>query len=247
MKRGIKPDFIMDGEIFIGINLSADFCAEHECGISGIKSVLGIPVDNTLPENHGIEGRTITKFSPTSFFFEKGKTHTCLTFERHFDVPRGWKNRELDSTPKVIASTWSGDDFGIVVENTYAGRLEELFEAFKRLDVAIGLGPSGPFQNGGLSLIITSRFPKETNEALKAADEDHRQLLLAAKATGIKEELDRAGKKYYALSPRWKDDTKKEVKFWLNPHEQRENESGWYSVADLRLWIKGKGPISKKK
>lgn len=242
----MNPDFIMDGEVFVGINLSADYCSEHEWGIAEIKSALGIPVDTTLPENQGIRGRTITKFNPALFFFQKRKTHTCLTFERHFDAPLGWKNRELDSKPEVIAAAWSEDDFGIVVENANARRLKELFEAFKRLDVAIGIGAGGPFQNGGLSLVIASRFPAEANEELKAADEDHRQLLLAAKATGIAEELKKAGKKYYALSPRWKDDTKKEVKFWLNPEEQGENSAGWFSAADLRLWIEGRGPVLKK-
>jgi hypothetical protein len=241
----MSPEFIIDEGVFIGINLGADFCAEHEQGIAGIRSTLGIPTDTMLPENQGIKGRTITKFNPASFFFEKGKTHSCLTFDQ-FGTPRGWKGRELDPKTSVLSTAWSEGDFGIVVENTHAEYLKDLFEAFKRLDVAIGLGMGGPFQNGGLNIIIASRFPKETNEIVKAADEDHRQMLLAAKATGIEDELKKAGIGYFALSPRWKDETKKEIVFWLNPREQRENNYGWFSVADLKLWIKGKGPIPKK-
>ncbi|MFA6407274.1 MAG: hypothetical protein WCV80_01030, partial [Candidatus Paceibacterota bacterium] len=60
------------------------------------------------------------------------------------------------------------------------------------------------------------------------------------------DELKKAGIGYFALSPRWKDETKKEIVFWLNPREQRENNYGWFSAADLKLWIKGKGPIPKK-
>lgn len=250
MRRARDAEFIMNGEIFVGINLGADFVAEHEWGISDIKGVLGVPVNVTMsPELHGIKGRTVTKFPSKDFFFQKKKTHTCLTFEANsFNELRGWKNSELDSKPEKLATAWSGRDFGIVVANEYAGYLQELFEAFQRCDVVIGLGgTTNPFQNAGLSIAIASRFPKDIDEILKVADEDHRQLLLVVEATGIEKRLKAAGKRYFALSPRWKDETKKEVEFWLNPHEQDKDNYGWFTVRDLDLWIEGKGKIPKRK
>jgi hypothetical protein len=59
--------------------------------------------------------------------------------------------------------------------------------------------------------------------------------------------LEKAGKDFFALSPRWKDAEKKEVIFWLNPENQRENNSCWCTVSDLNDWIKGEGKIPKQK
>lgn len=69
----------------------------------------------------------------------------------------------------------------------------------------------------------------------------------SAKKTKIKKILDRAGKKYFALSPRWKDENKKEVIFWLNPYYQDIDNFGWFTVDDLKDWAKGKGKIPMKK
>lgn len=249
MRRAYDSEILMVGETFIGINLGADYTAEHERGIGDIRSALGIPSDLTIRKLQGIKGRTITKFDPKRFFFEKGKTHTCLTFEEPFlGKLSGWKNCELESSPKELATAWSWSNFGIVVVNNYAHLLEELYEAFKCCDVAISLGGStNPFQNGGLSIVIASKFPKEANDSLKAQDEDRRRLVRAVDATGIVKRLKAAKKEYSALSPRWKDEKKKEVMFWLNPYEQRENKCGWFTVKDLDLWIQGKGKIPMKR
>ena len=59
--------------------------------------------------------------------------------------------------------------------------------------------------------------------------------------------MEKAGKKYFALSPRWKDDNKKEVIFWLNPYHQDIDNFGWFTVEDLKDWAKGKGKIPMKK
>lgn len=250
MRRARGGKFIMHEGVFIGIDLGADFCAEHEWGIAGIRNSLGIPSDCTAPELHGIKGRTITRFDERMFFFKKNKTHACLTFEGNSfgGELRGWKCRELDNDPKELATAWSERDFGIVVEKSYAPYLEELYEAFKRHDIAIGIGGvTNPFQNGGLSIIIASRFPADVNEKVKAADADYVLLRKTAEETGIAKRLEKAGKKYFALSPRWADDEKTKVHFWLNPHDQHITNYGWFTVEDLDLWIAGKGKIPKKK
>lgn len=96
-----------------------------------------------------------------------------------------------------------------------------------------------------LSLYL--KIPQEQSDEIFSADEDHYNLQIAAEKTGIYEKLEKASKGYYALSPRWKDKEKKEILFWLNPHDQRDYESGWYGVKELEQWIKNEGPIIKVK
>ena len=78
----------------------------------------------------------------------------------------------------------------------------------------------------------------------------------SAAATGIEEVLKKAGKRYYALSPRWaasikgtkngEVETKYGVVFWLNPCDQYKNNYGHFTVEELQQWAKGEGPIPKK-
>jgi hypothetical protein len=66
----------------------------------------------------------------------------------------------------------------------------------------------------------------------------------------LEKKLREAGKKWFALSPRWateKHNTEHSVVFWLNPMEQRTNNSGLYTVEELLLWAENKGPIVRSK
>lgn len=140
---------------------------------------------------------------------------------------------------------WSEDDF--MVASTDKQAIEDLYQAFQILDVTISVGGGNVFQNGGLHLVIKSRISQETINEVYQQDLDNLNLKKAASSTGIYEKLEKAGKGFYALSPRWKDAEKKEVVFWLNPQEQKENNSGWYTISDLEDWIKGVGKIPKEK
>ena len=98
-----------------------------------------------------------------------------------------------------------------------------------------------------MKFCIKSKLPEKTIQSIKDADLDYLALQKAAEKTGIKKILEKAGKKYLALSPRWKDDNKKEVIFWLNPYHQDVDNFGWFTVDDLNDWAKGKGKIPMKK
>lgn len=65
--------------------------------------------------------------------------------------------------------------------------------------------PSQAFRNGGLIFCIASKLPEETVTSMKEADWDYIALQKAAEKTKIERILEKAGKKYFALSPRWKD------------------------------------------
>ena len=62
-------------------------------------------------------------------------------------------------------------------------------------------------------------------------------------ATGIEEVLKAAGKKWYALSPGWRDKRKQHVDFFLNPCEQERYDFGWFTVEELRQWARDEGPV----
>ena len=108
-------------------------------------------------------------------------------------------------------------------------------------------------------LAVVSRLPKEIVDSMEAQSRDAEALKKAADKTGIVKRLEKAKESrprasgwtrpfsYYALSPRWTDDTKKSVVFWLNPMDQENNSSGWFTVQDLDDWIAGKGKIPKTK
>lgn len=275
-----------DGEIWkdeegqvIAINLGADYCAEHEWGIKGLKRKLKVPekpeVDlrmSTLDhiknffgikQPVGVEtrniggtfelvtnlGKTPVSYTSTDYKTKKKTTFkfwgitTNTPWQGEVDWKRyvGWYDPEKDG----FISHWDEADFMILSEDKTL--VQEMYGAFERGDISLWIGGSGPFKNGGLTLAITSRLPDEFKTSMKEADLDYIELQRAAFSTGIHKKIKEAGKGYFALSPRWSNDEKKEVKFWLNPNDQQNNNSGWYRAEELEQWIEGKGPIPKQK
>lgn len=284
MRRGYKSELIKDdnGQL-LGINLGADYCAEHEWGIDGIKTSFGMYVDSSerpfakwwesilsivKKPTLGIDKRAITKCPE----LVKGEYQVSV---KDYSKPRskptkhivyfiGFKPYYFSSTPKeeifqneikrsvyTVSETenvwgwWAEGSF--LVASTDKQAIEDLFEAFQNLDVTISVGGGHVFQNGGLHLMIKSRISSDVVKEVYDKDVDHLNLKKAAVSTGIYEKLEKAGKGFYALSPRWKDENKKEVLFWLNPEDQRSNNFGWYTIQDLEDWIKGVGKIPKEK
>lgn len=239
----------------VGVDLGADFCAEHEWGIKGLKRSFAIDGDKI-----GIEGRMITNVPKTLLYqditVEKMKCHILVLCSDYYfdDLPNAkikksdignWNLYTYYLKDKGIDTSWDEHSFAIIVTDQYKDELKKMYDAFLNLDIAVGVAPSHAFHNGGLTFCIKSMLPKETIEEIKEDDLDYIKLQKAADKTKIKKTLEKAGKTYYALSPRWKDDDKKEVIFWLNPCEQDRNNYGWYTVQDLKDWSKNKGKIPK--
>ena len=94
--------------------------------------------------------------------------------------------------------------------------------------------------------MISDKIPKEIVDKVMEEDIDYQKLQkVAFKKTKIEKILKKAGKDYYALVPRWDNEEKTEVKYWLNPRDQENVNYGWFSLEDLKLWAKNKGPIPK--
>ena len=283
MRRGYNSEIIKDenGKL-LGVNLGADYCAEHEWGIDNIKNAFGVNVDpNEKPfaswwsalfkkekEVFGLQKRTITK-CPEIIVGEtivsirdyktkgsKPKKHKIyfLGYRKSFYHSKPVSEFFAEVISKGIYSIsetenvwgwWSEDDFlfATIDQNVVL----EFEDAFKNLDLTISVGGGHVFQNGGLHFMIKSRIEADVAQEVYDNDVDSFNLKKAAVDTGIYKKLNEAGCGFYALSPRWKDENKKEVVFWLNPMDQANNNSCWCSVSDLEEWIKGEGKIPKVK
>lgn len=258
---------------FIGVSLGSDFCAEHERGIKGIESEyaigrIGIGIVRALKGEriYGIKNRQITNsglVKTGSFTKNKIKNYYISSDrkgwgDRKDDRNKYYKDRALQLSSQLgdgshfgynrdfieVASMWDEDDF--LISTTRKDIVKDLEKAFSDLDIVFFFAGGNVFENPGLHIAIASRLPKEFTDSMYETDKDNHELEKAVNKTKILDILDNAGKGYYACGGRWKDDSKTEVVFWLNPREQDENNYGWFTVEELKQWAKGEGPIPKK-
>jgi len=257
---GRQPEWIKFHNRMVGINLPADFTAEHEWGIDRLKQLFGIP--RYAPEEGvcGIERRKATKVplmqgQDTLVYNERSdyKTHLIVGWESpRIAIPDDLEHAYTSSLKwdkdKTLFGAWDEGSFGIVSklkDNTK--HMKELKEAIEQTNVLVFLGGGQFLENNGLNIVIADRVPKEQRKIMKEGDEKIQELYKLCAATGIKEKLEQAHKRYFALSPRWLNGQKSKYKvgFWLNPMEQSRYSMGLYTVEELEQWIEDKGPVLK--
>ncbi len=249
----VEPIFIDD--VFVGINLAADYTAEHEWGIDDLKRLLGVNVQggflNALVPKYGIDKRRVTSVQ----YVTLDAVGTDLFLRVEAESQRKYGPTTENAVKRCsyryndasdFRGAWSGDDLGIVASSSETkDQLTDVFNAMKVDDVAIWLGGGGVFENAGLKLVIISKLPQEIKDQLTAADHDRELLLRAADKTGIEKKIKKAGLEVFALSPQWAKgkNTKHDVVYWLNPCGQASYKTGLFTVEDLELWCQGKGPV----
>lgn len=266
MRRGSKPEIVYDeNRVVLGVNLSADFCAEHEWGIKDIRDAFGLSDETTV---YGLKRRQITrvpkgfawvgfpsKYFVSKFDVERGKAKKTgdVKLANEGFVYHDWYYEEPE---KLVLNTelygiglrgaWSDDDFAAISSDPEDIKaLKEIFNEFGKLNIAICFSAALPaFDNAGLVFAIADRLPQSVTEDWFQYDYNQHQLRLEVQLTGIEELLKNAGKGYYALSPRRRDDGS--VWYWLNPYEQNKNNAGWFTLEDLKAWIADAGPIPMK-
>ena len=228
MRAGTKPEWLkVDGKL-IGVNLGADYCAEHEWGIRGLKGLFGI--DGATPEYSrekpkytkpaGLPRRMISKHD-CARFYQHGKKAVLLgmALYRHEylesaiakgGIAKAFKEAlpdDLRGWREGLKTAWSSDDFGIYGEGEDAEHIAELWKAFLQNNIAIWIGGTQlpVFENGGLIVAIADRAPAEGVKIMEEADLDQERLAAASDATGIISRLEKAGKGYFACAPKWFD------------------------------------------
>ena len=246
MRKGNEPAFgavrRLDGN-FVALNLSWDYCSEHEWGIDIIRRRFGTPTDKSI---FGLERRAIKKLPEMNWFkgeSEKWDKKKGTVSVEGFDcVERYNSNHCLPSDVSFYGETtlytgWGGSDFGAYsYDKDEIAKLKQLFEAFQAIDIVIWLGggKGNPFANSGLILGIKSKMPQSIFDAWHQADKDHYDLLKEAEKSGIEKRLIDSKKEFFALSPKRQDDGS--LVFWLNGPGKMY---GWYTVKELNVWLDG--------
>ena len=260
-------EVVIDGSS-IGFSLGADYCSEHEWGIKKLKERFNIQYNEI-----GLKGRQITShrfidFSGTDEkdynsvgYFEVKNNLFCLAASEHavWDLnedgtfkqkTKDWMIKQAKVGKNGLGAAWSEGDFCLAGTEVWKPKIQSLYEAFLQNDVALFLGGGGFFTNPGLTLLIASKIPADTIAVWEKADTNRKELKEASEGTGIEAKLKTAGKKFYALSPKWASEFKKETKypviFWLNPMEQDKYDSNWFSVEELEQWVQDKGPVLRR-
>ena len=259
MRKGMDPEITINNNgKLVGINLSSDFCAEHEWGINDLKRAFSITdyTKGLLGKEKpifGIEKRIIRNADLIDIYeveYEKEKYWMMIQsdyfrFNTKMNIPSEltpFKHKESH-----IWTAWSENDFGILVDDTYKDVLYELLKEMRNKNVCIGLFGGGIFKNAGLCFFVVSELDEKFKQTQYDADVSHDKLMKAVDNMGIKEKLQKAEKNYIALSPKWKDNiVDGEIIFWLNPYDQQNNNFSWCTEQDLLDWIDNKGKIPKK-
>ncbi len=253
----------------LGVNLGADYCAEHEWGIEGLYQAFGVKNEIGV---YGLKRRKISKVPESLvwvklidgrqglayrnyWYAETPKIEVsqaaaqCLIGDNEimaydiFDRP----TRKMKVNPVQLACAWSEDDFACLSsDSTDIKYLREIFDAFAKKNIVLTFAASLPaFDNPGLIIAIADRLPKEVTGMWKQADVTAHALRKAVDATGIEKLLKEKGRRYFALSPKLQSDGS--ISYWLNPMEQDRNNFGWYRLEDLKDWAEGKGNIPMSK
>lgn len=264
MRRANDNGLLKDGDKLIGINLGADYCAEHEWGIKGLRQSFGMK-----DSGYGLEKRTATLVPQArnwktmqnvlgvQLLETKKETILIVGVGDEVEAKNVGQYLELGRYDDRLVTSWDEKSFGINAQKKEDRQaVIALYNAILRKDIAIWTGGGGVFQNAGLVIAIASAIPADKAKMLYDADVDKENVRKAGEETGIAKKLEKAGKKWFALSPSWLPEnmvtvngprkSAYKVMFWLNPQEQNIHEAGWFTVEELEQWISNQGPCIRK-
>ena len=236
---------------FVGFNLGSDHCAEHEWGIPELTRAFGLDTNKL-----GIPGKMVTEL-PEGLSLIKGRGSRSIIYTPYADsvveVAKKYKLLRAIHQGKIgqdIVTAWAEAEFLLKVSNKLYKEIDELWAAFQRKDVAIWIGGGNPFGGHGLVLAIASKVPADKAQYMYDCEHETWRLNEYMKQTGIEDKLKSAGCGFHALRPaafKNKDTGAEEIRFFLNPMQQRDNNYGWFSLAELEAWARGEGPIPMDK
>lgn len=252
-----------------GLSLGFDRRAEHVQGITPLLAQLGVNLEQHpigLHERKVNTARPLVRFSiyefmpkvarrrryPAALLVVMGqapgeslRTLTEAEMVDRFDLdfvrpPTHRLNRpEFD-----LVTAWSGKGFAV---HARGERNIELLEQLHGRLMAHDLAVLAPPQPGGalgtVKLLVASQMSEQDQAQLEALDIANRELSLAVFETGLLAQLSRAGAQYHALTPAWFDEAKDEVIFHLEPSQPNSHNTGWFTLAELREWAVGRGPV----
>lgn len=258
MRYGRDGKIYEDNGKFQGINLGADFVAEHEWGINDmlkkfkcndkLKGLNGKKIEYGRVNNVLDKGWYIITSSDHAIDKENGISETLLS----------WPTQKLVFNGKEVEvkSGWDSDNFAILT--TSFDLYDQLYQAFVNKDIALSVGGRAFFANGGLNILIYSQIPKdvikETEDKQKKYEENKSKLENSKEYKALISAQKEWKNKYsFSRSTPWDfmylgdfDGRAGKGKFWLNPENQSHINSGWFTLSDLTDWVNGKGNIPKE-
>lgn len=202
MRRGNKPEVVLDNNNTVGFFTSADFCAEHECGYTTLRNLLGCKVANPKEadcKHFGIQTRMIDpKAFKEASFFHKTATWAVLI------IQSSWLLKDRDYT-KVknfphdlnapseeypISAAWCESAMGIAVHKKLIKRLETIYKACLEGHGCLLFSRQLPvFDNGGLVLADARMIPAATRLDMENADREVFELYETHRKIGIEDRL----------------------------------------------------------
>lgn len=166
-----------------------------------------------------------------------------FSFDCLKDASSKWYKPERDN---IVVKWGSTDGFAIHVRGEEnVKRLEELYTAFTQRNISLADPAIVGFMRRSMAFVMCDRVPEEMKTEVRERDLAHRRLYEALDASGIKQTLEAAGRRWYALSPDWRAGEGSQLLVYLNPAEQNKFHSGWFTLAELQQWAQGLGPVLK--
>jgi len=213
MRRGSDNGWLVsDNGVFMGVNLGADFCAEHEWGVRDLRIILGVPgaaEEDRYAEHkkadyggvYGIERRRCkTPNKDCIALKEDGDTLNLIVarpytlknlLEHPLDNPHYGEWRFHDK--QEMATAWCENSLIVRVKGeANFKKLRQIHDALLRGECAIWLGGGGVFKNAGLCIAIISTITKDNLKVMHDADVDREKLNRADEKTGIKKKIEEA-------------------------------------------------------
>jgi len=254
LKKAVnRGGFIYEDDVLIGVSTGFDFRAEHECGILELQNIAGItPLSRlkpkkkwfglkTLEPNFGLNRTTIknsdnilqgiAEMKDGSSYYVFGYNTSKNTFL--FDKFEG----DFDAY-------WNEESFIIASKDKES--MTEIVRAAYDEDLAFTTGGKVLTDYAGIRLVIKSKCSETLIEKCEQDDIEIYELRKLDRKIDVQKKLRKAGCQFFACSPRWKDYEKREIHWWLNPQDQNNIESGFYTYDELIQWTNGKGPVFKK-
>ncbi|CAH1688871.1 conserved hypothetical protein [Hyphomicrobiales bacterium] len=272
MQRAMSVEIIQgENDQVAGFILMPSGWAEHESGIDRLLRWAGIRL---VSDPEGIGSRSAEEV-PLSLDFNVTAKVRLAGSRKHHKVavlqigpstisPRA----HFLEAKNELCGWWDQSGFAISAHGDAIPHLQALADAIRVPDLAIWLGGAGgnPFARDGLVIAMPSRVRAEDKAHMLASDQARNELKRDALATGIEQKIAerhatmkgsgfRSPYGFFALAPgRPLHDriglpnpieTRHNVMFFLNPHDQQGVNSGWFTVEELEAWLEGKGPALK--
>lgn len=258
------------------LKLTPNFWAEHECGIDSIRRKLKaelkeLPKDLELNKDfldkmdfskklwekvnklveETIESKRIK--STQHIKYKENDNFLLLMVQRYID-DKPISNEEFrnliayfNSTDYTLNGAWDDQQFIVICDKRDS-------ESYQKIKTLINLIEQGKCFLTGAIKITSEDFMKQGDLMEDMQENALRSIAcnMFDKAWGhkVKQELKKAGKDWFALSPNTLDEegmesrsTKYPLIYWLNPYEQKIHNYGWFTVEELELWTEDKGPI----